>query len=203
MRGSVNRKAVPGGKADLRQFVGDDRIVRQHLAQDVQIGHLRLDALDLPLRRRGGLADRGAPAAGLAGSRPCARPRATRWCRLWRRRRRRRRRRSGAFPTGSISIRIDFRPVRLERPAESGGRQFHAGADPDHQIGLSARACRRRPSSARVHARWRRCRVRCGTPPPAHRSFRRVREFPRSRRSRRCRRRSSASCWPRSAPRRP
>ncbi len=61
----VDRKAVPRRKADLRQFVGDDGVFRQHLAQDVQIGHLRLDRLDLLLRRGRSLADRGAAAVCL------------------------------------------------------------------------------------------------------------------------------------------
>src|ERR1700691_6424199 len=62
----VDRKTVPGGKADLRQLVGDDGIRRQHLAQNVEIGHLRLNRLDLLERGRRGVADRGAAAGGLA-----------------------------------------------------------------------------------------------------------------------------------------
>src|ERR1700730_14288642 len=48
----VNRKTVPGGKADLRQFISDDCVRRQDLAPDVQLGHLWLNLLDLFKRGR-------------------------------------------------------------------------------------------------------------------------------------------------------
>ena len=167
---------------------------RQHLAQDVQIRHLRLNLLDLLLRRRGGFADRGAAAGGLAVAGLAARRRADRRCRPWRRddsgvRRKRR-------ISDGIDIDADgFQAVGPERPARHG-RQFQPRADADHQIGRAARAGRPPPWSVRVRARWRRCRGRCGRPRPAHRSSRRVRGFPRAHGSRRCRRRSSAVLLP-------
>ena len=197
----VDRKAVPGGKADLRQFVGDDGILRQHLAQDVEVRHLRLNLLDLLMRRCRCLADRGAAAAGLliaglphrceqfAGRRP------------WHPRSRRHR----ACIVASPRDRYRCEPIsgRRGETASATSSAIPAGCRSRSSDRCSATAGRPPPSSARVHAHWRRCRGRCGTPPPARRSFPQARGFPRARGWRRCRQRSSASCWPRSARRRP
>ena len=140
----VDRKAVPGGEADLRQFVGDDGVGRQHLAQDVQVRHLRLDLLDLLLRRRGGLADRGAAAAGLAVAGLSHRGDQIGGAGLGIRDHGGVRRASRRISDGSISIRIGFQALRLIGPAESGCRQFHPRADPDHQIGVRPKLVGRR-----------------------------------------------------------
>ena len=131
----VDRKPIPGGEADLRQLIGDDGIVRQHLAQDIQVRHLRLHLLNFPQRRRRSLADRGAAAARLAvagfsdGCEQLARADF-------------RIRDDGgigcvAAHLGRIDIDTDrFQAVWLKRPSERRGRQFHARSDPDHQVDL-------------------------------------------------------------------
>ena len=191
----VDRKAVPGGEADLRQLVGDDGV--------------RAAA------PRAGCSDR--PSAAEPSGSPAAPPR-------WPRGSRRAGRWSCCSrpfsrpPTRSrvpalasaidggvgreaahfhgIDIDADrFQPIRLIGPARHRSA-IPAACRSRSSDRCSATACRPPPWSARVHARWRRCRGRCGTPPPARRSSRRVRGFPRAHGSRRCRRRSSAVLLP-------